>query len=48
MKILRRAEYGTREVVVNAELVKENNKTVWVKLRNGAVIKRSKKDIVQY
>lgn len=46
MKIRRRVEKGAKEVTENVELVKENSKTVWVKLSNGDIINRKKKDIV--
>jgi hypothetical protein len=34
--------------VVEVEVIKENMKTVWVKLPGGKVIKRKRRDIVSY
>ena len=34
--------------VVEVEVIKENMKTVWVKLPDGKVIKRKRRDLVSY
>ena len=39
-------EYQYVEVTENAEIVKENSKTVWVRLYNGDIIKRKRKDVI--
>jgi len=47
MKIKRRIEKGTKEVIENVELVKKGKQSVMVKLKNGDIIKRKIKDIVE-
>lgn len=47
MKIKRRINKGTKEVVETVELVKRNPSSVMVKLDNGDIIKRKLKDIVE-
>jgi hypothetical protein len=47
MRIKRRIEKGTKEVIETVELVKKSAQSVMVKLRNGDVIKRKLKDIVE-
>ena len=39
-------EYQYVEVTENAEIVKENSKTVWVRLYNRDIIKRKRKDVI--
>ena len=34
--------------VVEVEVIKENMKTVWVKLPDGKIIKRKRRDVVSY
>jgi len=47
MRIKRRTEKGTKEVVETVDLVKKSKQSVMVRLRNGDVIKRKLKDIVE-
>jgi len=47
MKIKRRINKGQKEVVETVELVKKSANSVLVKLKNGDVIKRKLKDIVE-
>ena len=47
MKIKRRIERGTKEIVERVELVKRRTNSVLVKLQNGDIIKRKLKDIVE-
>ena len=47
MRIKRRIEKGTKEITETVDLVKKNKQSVMVKLRNGDVIKRKLKDIVE-
>ena len=47
MKIKRRIEKGTKEIIETVELVKRNASSVMVRLKNGDVIKRKLKDIVE-
>ncbi len=50
MKIKRhlynREKGTTKEVIENAELVKRNARTAWVRLSNGNIINRKNRDIV--
>ena len=39
--------YQSSDQIVNADLVKENKKTVWVKLADKNVIKRDRSQIVE-
>lgn len=49
MKIKRRVLKGDiyKEITEKAELVKDNGRTVLVRLSNGDIIKRKKKDVVE-
>jgi len=47
MKIKRRIDKGTKEVIETVELVKKSAQSVMVKLKNGDIIKRKLKDIVE-
>jgi len=47
MKIKRRIDKGTKEIVETVELVKKSALSVMVKLKNGDIIKRKLKDIVE-
>ena len=47
MRIKRRIEKGTKEVIETVELVKRSAQSVLVKLKNGDTIKRKLKDIVE-
>jgi len=47
MKIKRRIEKGTKEIIETVELVKRNTNSVMVRLKNGDIIKRKLKDIVE-
>ena len=47
MRIKRRIEKGTKEVIETVELVKKSAQSVLVRLKNGDVIKRKLKDIVE-
>ena len=47
MKIKRRIDKGKKEIVETVELVKKNAQSVLVRLRNGDVIKRKMKDVVE-
>ena len=47
MKIKRRIDRGTKEVIEIVELVKKSAQSVMVRLRNGDIIKRKLKDIVE-
>ncbi len=47
MKVKRRIEKGTKEVVGTVELIKKSAKSVLVRLKNGDVIKRKIKDIIE-
>jgi hypothetical protein len=43
--IKRRIREGKQEITEKAQLLKTNAKTCWVKLSNGDIIKRKKKDV---
>jgi len=47
MKVKRRIEKGTKEIIEVVDLVKRNASSVMVKLQNGDIIKRKLKDIVE-
>ena len=47
MKVKRRINKGTKEVLESVELVKRSAQSVMVRLKNGDVIKRKIKDIVE-
>ena len=47
MKVKRRIEKGTKEIIEVVDLVKRNASCVMVKLQNGDIIKRKLKDIVE-
>ena len=47
MKIRRRVNKGTMEVVENVELIKKRDSSVAVRLSNGDIIRRKLKDIVE-
>jgi hypothetical protein len=46
MKIKRRINKGTKEIIEDVELVKRNANSAMVKLKNGDIIKRKNRDIV--
>jgi hypothetical protein len=46
MKIKRRINKGTKEIIEDVELVRRNTSSVTVKLKNGDIIKRKNRDIV--
>ena len=48
MKILRRVDRGSKEVIANVKLIKKNPKSVIVRLSNGDVIKRKNNDVVEW
>ena len=48
MKIKRRINKGTKEIIEKVDLVKTNKHTVFVRLKNGDVIKRKKKDVMEW
>lgn len=51
MKIKRRVKTNVKamykEVIEDVELVSENKLSVWVRLSNGNIIKRKRKDVVE-
>jgi len=47
MRIKRRIEKGTKEVIETVELVKRSAQSVMVRLKNGDIIKRKLKDVVE-
>jgi len=47
IKVIRRVNNGNKEIIETCKLIRENAKTIWVKLLNGDIIKRHKRDIVQ-
>ena len=47
MKVKRRIEKGTKEIIEVVDLVKRNQNSIMVRLKNGDVIKRKLKDIVE-
>ena len=48
MKVIRRIDKGTKEIVQEVELCKKSESSVLVKLPNGDVIKRRLTDIVEW
>ena len=47
-RIFNKEDSTTKIIIESAELVKMNEKTVFVKLKNGNIIKRKKKDVVKW
>ena len=48
MKIARRIDKGTKEIVQEVELFRKLESSVLVRLPNGDVIKRKEKDVVEW